>query len=166
MKRASSLLFLPLLLVAACGGGRSGDGVASAGGGKASARTRASASLSPEQARLIYARCLRQNGVPDYPDDPKKIPSGGIAIPQHAMEACAQWQKAMGGYTVDPNDPQTRDRFLKLARCMRAHGFDWPDPKPGSLGGPPPDMSGVKNKARMEATMKDCSKSWVRGTGG
>ncbi|HZE30356.1 MAG TPA: hypothetical protein VE198_02830 [Actinoallomurus sp.] len=152
MKRASILLIAPLLALTACGGSPENDG-------GAAARPSSGRSLAPDQARLRYARCLRENGVPGYPDDPKQIPNG-LTIPERAINACEQWAQAGGAKTLDPNDPQTRDRFLKLARCMRAHGVDWPDPRPGSLGGPPPDLAGVKNKAKVQAALKTCQQTW------
>jgi hypothetical protein len=103
---------------------------------------------------------MRANGVPDFPDDARDLPKGGLTIPDRAMKACRKWEAALGGKAVDPNDPATRDRFLKLARCMRAHGVDWPDPGGGTLGGPPPDLSGVKDKAKAESALKECQRSW------
>src|SRR2546423_1371146 len=50
------------------GGGGAGDGgVASAGGAAAKASASPSRSLSPEDAQLKFAQCMRQNGV-DVPD--------------------------------------------------------------------------------------------------
>ncbi|GAA2088121.1 hypothetical protein [Actinomadura alba] len=154
MNRVSTLLLaVPLLALAACGGGSSDDGIASAGGAKAG--TSASASAGPsadsDQARLRYARCLRENGVP-MPDDPKDLPKGGLAIPDKAMKACEQQQKAMGGKRIDMNDPATRDRFTKLARCMREHDFDFPDPP----NMPAPDFDGG-NRPRFEKALKECN---------
>jgi hypothetical protein len=163
MKRVSILLIGSLLALTACGGGGGGDGVASASGGAASAKPGSSSgsSLAPDQAQLKYAQCVRDNGAPNYPDDSKKIPNG-FFIPEKAVKACEKWAQAAGGKTIDPNDPQTRDRFLKLSRCMRAHGIDWPDPNPGSLGGPPPDLSGT-NKPKVTAALKICQKGWPTG---
>lgn len=163
MKRVSIFLIGSLLALTACGGGNDGGGVASANSGAASAKPGASsrASLAPDQAQLKYAQCIRDNGVPNYPDDPKKIPNG-FFIPEKAVKACEKWAQAAGGQTLDPNDPHTRDRFLKLAQCMRAHGIDWPDPKPGSFGGPPPDLSGT-NKPKVRAALKICQKDWSTG---
>lgn len=145
MKHAPALVLASLLALTACGGQQ--DEAAS------------SRSTAPDQARLKYAQCLRDNGVPNYPDDPSKVPNG-ISVPEKARKACAKWNQQAGGQTLDPNDPQTRDRFLKLARCMRAHGIDWPDPKPGSLGGPPPDLKGVKNKTKVQAALRICQRGW------
>jgi hypothetical protein len=168
VKRPFILLVVPLLALTACGGNPPDHGIASADGGKASATTRASAgsSLSPDEARLRYARCMRDNGVATYPDDPKNMPKGGIHLSDKAVNACKKWQQAAAWKVIDGNDPETRDRFLKLARCMRAHGIDWPDPRPGGdLGGPPPDLSGVKDKAKVKTALKDCQRSWPQTPG-
>lgn len=158
VKRLSILLaVVPALALTACGGNSPDSGVASAGGGKASAGATAKVSTDPQEARIKYARCLRANGI-NMPDDPKDIPSGGIVISDRAMAACKRF--APPGKLIDANDPKTYDRFVKLARCMRGHGFDWPDPTPGSLGGPPPDYDGDGNKARWQQSLADCQKGW------
>jgi hypothetical protein len=69
------------------------------------------------------------------------------------MKACEQHQKAMGGTRIDMNDPATRDRFTKVAQCMRGYGFDFPDPP----NMPAPDFDGG-NKPRFDRAMKDCVK--------
>jgi hypothetical protein len=160
MKRVSALLAVPLLALAACGGGSSGDGIASAGGGGASASASASArpSADQDQARLRYARCMRENGVA-MPDDPRDIPKGGLAISDKAMKACEKLAEDMGGKAIGMNDPETRDRFTKVAQCMRKHGFDFPDPP----NMPPPDFDGG-NKPRFDRSMKDCGK-YLTGSG-
>jgi len=134
-----ALILLALLTATACGG-----------------HSTAAPSADPGEAQIKYARCLRANGLPNYPDDPRKLPSGGIAIPDRAVTACAKLRPP--GRTIDPSDPKVRDHFLKLARCMRSHGVDWPDPSPGDLGGPPPDLSGVPDKAKVEAWLKVCNR--------
>jgi hypothetical protein len=158
MKRVSTLLIVPVLALAACGGTSSGDGIASAGGAKGSTSASASApSLSPDDARLKYAKCLREHGV-NMPDDPKQIPKSGIEIPDSAMKACEKWQRAMGGRRIDMNDPATRDRFTSFARCMRQNGIDFPDPP----NMPPPDFDGG-NRPKFEKAMKACSQHLTAG---
>jgi hypothetical protein len=156
VKPLSVLLVVPALALTACGGTSADSGVASAGG-RASAGATATVSTDPQQARVRYARCLRAHGV-DMPDDPKDLPAGGLTISDQAEAACGQFQPP--GKPLDANDPATRDRFVRLARCMRGHGFDWPDPAPGSLGGPPPDYDGGRDKARWQRSLTDCQKGW------
>lgn len=141
MKRIAlfALPFLALSL-AACGGG-SKDGKSS--------------SVAPDQAKLRYAKCMRDNGV-NMPDDDKALPSTGLEIPDKAQKACEKWEKQMGGKTIDMKDPATRDRFTKLARCMRGQGIDFPDPGPnGEM--PPPDFDGG-NRTKFDAALKVCAK--------
>ncbi|MCW2915902.1 MAG: hypothetical protein JWN52_3970 [Actinomycetia bacterium] len=158
MKRPSILLaVVPALALTACGGTSSNTGVASAGGGKVSAGATAKVSTDPQEAQIKYARCLRAHGI-NMPDNPKDVPSGGLAISDQAEAACKQFQPP--GKPIDASDPKTHDRLVKLARCMRGDGFDWPDPAPGSLGGPPPGYDGGSNKAKWQQSLADCQKSW------
>ncbi len=66
--------------------------------------------VTPEQrtARLEFARCVRDNGVPDFPDptpngplvDTNRIPSaattGGLGLLNAAMRKCGQYASAAG----------------------------------------------------------------------
>jgi hypothetical protein len=125
--------------VAACGGDNKPSGVASLkGGGKATATTRAGGG-DDRQAALNYARCMRQHGI-DLPD-PTFDAQGHMAIQnppgvgpddpkfKAAQQACQKYLPN-GGQPTKPN-PQEQQQMVQFARCMRQHGVDIPDPKPG-----------------------------------
>ncbi|TMR06326.1 hypothetical protein ETD83_04905 [Actinomadura soli] len=123
--------------VAGCGSDE-GSGVASVGGSaaaKASASPPSGASLSPEDAQLRFAQCMRENGV-DVPD-PGSVDQKAMRLGkgtdrkklEAALEKCKSWLKA-GGKLPDLKDPKTRDQYAKFAQCMREHGVDIPDPGP------------------------------------
>ena len=116
------------LLVAGCGGSSGGDG---------------STGRPDDSKELAFAKCLRKAGI----DAPDPQISGGkisqhIRVPEgishervrRITQDCAR--KTGGG--PKPLSREDRARFLdaalKFARCMRAHGVDVPDPKPGDGG--------------------------------
>ena len=145
MRRIRMGLVLGLLLalalaVAACGGGgKSNTGVASLGGDKATGTTRAGGGGNDRQMALHYARCMRQHGI-DMPD-PKFDAQGHMALQnppgvgpddpkfKAANQACQQYLPN-GGEPEKPN-PQEQQQMVQFARCMRQHGINMPDPKPG-----------------------------------
>ncbi|GAA1537807.1 hypothetical protein GCM10009678_20230 [Actinomadura kijaniata] len=129
MRRLSFLLAVPLL-AAACGGG---------------SEPAAAPPTPSDAAQLKYSRCLREHGV-DMPDDPKKIPAGGMTIPERARKACAGVEPQ--GKTIDMNDPATKDRFARFAKCMRANGYDMPD-------NAPPDVH-LRNPRKWEQSYAKC----------
>jgi hypothetical protein len=133
-----------LALAVGCGGSSSprvaqlssakgSGGTSSDGGGSPQA-----SSESPEQAGVAFAKCMRSNGVPNFPD-----PSaggglfrfgGGIDPSSPAIHAArAKCQKLMPGGGIGSGPPpssQTLARFLRIARCMRQHGISqFPDPR-------------------------------------
>jgi hypothetical protein len=146
------------LLLAGCGGGTSSPGVAhlsttsggSAADSGAAAATSGSStatadgaastgSTAPEAAALAFAKCMRSNGVPDFPD-PK--PGGGFIfhrgagidpsspVFKAAQNACAKLMPGGGIGSGPPPSAQTVAHYLKVARCMRRHGVpDFPDPR-------------------------------------
>ncbi|WP_236009081.1 hypothetical protein [Actinomadura physcomitrii] len=121
--------------VACGGGGDGGDGVASVGGAAAKASASPSRSLSPEDAQLKFAQCMRQNGV-DVPDpgsghaETMRIGKGAEKGKlQAALKKCQSWLQA-GGKLPDLKDPKVRDQYVKFAQCMREHGADMKDPDP------------------------------------
>ncbi|WP_214416616.1 hypothetical protein [Sphaerisporangium fuscum] len=146
MRRAALLLVVPLLALAtACGGTSTSSLDASSSGGSAAA---------PSDAWLKYAKCVREHGVKDFPDDPKNLPQGGMQIPDKASKACEKLMEGVG-QRVDTKDPKYLDKMTKLARCMREHGIDFPDPGPnGQL--PPPGFNGG-NQAKFDAAGKACA---------
>jgi gamma-glutamyl:cysteine ligase YbdK (ATP-grasp superfamily) len=155
------LAAVPLTLaLAACGGAvAKDDGVASANGGTTTATPTASpsATLDRDQAALKFAQCMREHGI-DMQD-----PKGGrieIRAPrgmdpkkaEAAHEACRSIMDSVVGDKVTP-DPQDYDRMVKFAQCMREHGVDMPDPKPGE--GLRLQFKGG-SKDQLEAAQKAC----------
>jgi len=132
-----TLLALPLsvasIALGACGGGDSGGG-----GGSSRAELR--------DAALEYAQCMRKHGI-DMPDP--KFSDGGMSmsiggpgtkrIPKATMDAAQQaCRKIMESVKPPSMSPQqqakARESALKMARCMREAGFDFPDPQFGEGG--------------------------------
>jgi hypothetical protein len=139
---AAALLSVALA-VAGCGG-PSSPSVAHLSTGKsaslASPEGSGSSPPSPaslQQASIAYAKCMRANGVPSFPD-----PNGSGGFSFHASAglihsplfkaAQAKCHKLLpeGPGSGPPPSPQTLARFLKIARCMRQHGVtDFPYPR-------------------------------------
>jgi hypothetical protein len=138
------------LTVAACGGGGKANGVASLSGANKPTATTSPGGGNDRQMALAFARCMRQHGIdlpdPQFngnvtsqkftgrpgskgPDDPKF---------KAAQQACNKYLPN-GGQPTRPN-PQQQQQMLAFARCMRQHGINVPDPKPGGgievKGGP------------------------------
>ena len=159
------------LLLAGCGRTTLSDQVASLAGTHPEASS-SSAPSSPEDQLRAFARCMREHGV-NMPD-PKVATGGGsggaqrgrvtIGVPRgsrtdrrfaEAERACKKYLPT--GKDLSPNDPQALDRELALARCLRQHGLDVPDPRP--------DEPGVKisvegrDDAKVRKAMQACAPS-------
>jgi len=111
------LVVVPLLVLAACGQNNP-NGVTS---------------VDKAEAGRAYAQCIRDNGVPDFPDPDA---NGQLRGPAHekagdpkfkaAQEKCRSL--APGG-EHQRSDPATVEQLRKFSQCMRANGLpDFPDP--------------------------------------
>ena len=115
--RAVALLCL-LILVAACG---------------SLPGQHAGPAASREQA-LKFARCMRANGVPGFPDPDPNGRFRGVGHEQQnnpafraAMQACRVLAPA--GEHENFGDPAFVEQARKFAQCIRAHGVPgFPDP--------------------------------------
>jgi hypothetical protein len=135
---AAALLSVALAL-AGCGSS-SGPSVAHLSSGRGALP--ASSELSPEQQLVAFARCMRSNGVPNFPD-PGPGAGGVVRLPTGASPAAPAFKAAQakcrklmpGGGPPGPGtrtnpSPQTLARMLRIARCMRREGiYDFPDPR-------------------------------------
>jgi hypothetical protein len=168
------LLALALAVAACSGGGDKGDGVASLDGSD-----RPTATTSPgnggkdaKQMALAYARCLRQHGI-DMPDPTfdaaghmaMQMPSGvGPDDPKFkaAEEACKQY--APSG-APDKPDPQAQQQMLAYARCMRQHGINIADPKPGEGINVDGDKGVNPEDPKFKAADQACQQYQPKGSG-
>jgi hypothetical protein len=101
------------------------------------------ATSDTEQAALDFAQCMRDNGVPSFPDPVAKSDGGfrlqrpaGVSprVLDDALKSCKSEAQAAGidSGSAGPNT-DAQDQLLELSRCMRANGIpEFPDPKPGS----------------------------------
>jgi hypothetical protein len=141
------------VLVAGCGGsspsatmGGGASSTASAAANAGAATTSASSSpgsspspAQPDQNLLNFARCMRGNGAPNFPD-PK--PGGGFSFPASPAPAFsaaqAKCQKLLpNGGAPPPFDPQALVQLHQISICMRQHGVpDFPDPVRAPTTGP------------------------------
>ena len=137
---SAGVIVAAVVLVAACGSGSSGPGVANTG--SPANATKPSSPGSQRSSLLAYSRCMRAHGIPDFPDPNS---NGGLLLQAHqgsdldpnnpqlqaAQRACKSLAPAPP--TSGPGQARAAAAMLKYARCMRAHGItDFPDP--GSNG--------------------------------
>lgn len=152
------------ILVAGCGGGSRSPTAATAGSTTTSASTIAAGAAaatasgsatrsdakspgptapggSNTQALLAFARCMRANGVPSFPD-PTPGSGAGFMLPAGTSPAAPAFVAAQAKcHTLLPDGPlpgagspppsaKTMAKLLKIAQCMRGHGISqFPDPK-------------------------------------
>jgi hypothetical protein len=119
------------LLASGCGGGGKPAGAASTG---------ASASASsPAAMALAYAQCIREHGVPNYPDptiNGNNVSSGvngnALGVSQGVLQAAQNACKSLSPQDFVPpgfNAAQNTAEAEKFAQCIRKHGVpDFPDP--------------------------------------
>lgn len=111
---------------------------------------------------LAFAECMRENGVPEFPDpDPAgggtRFIAGGRSGEDRerfraAREACREL--APFGRTMGEIDPERIEHLMALAECMRENGVpEWPDPGPEggfSLGGTDIGLRDGRVRSAME----------------
>ncbi|WP_017595817.1 hypothetical protein [Nocardiopsis potens] len=144
---AGALLALGLLTGCGMAGG---DQEEQAGGGAKSEEERL------QEARLEFARCMRDNGV-DMPD-----PGGadgmvpGLELngeTEKALEACEE-KVPMDEFEPSEEElAEMHEKDLELAECLRGEGIDVEDPKKGQGMTLPADADG------MEEAMEACGQS-------
>lgn len=128
--------------------------------------------------QLAVAQCMRRHGVPDFPD-PTQDPGGGVGFTistspgsrtltvdgttfsgptfTSAAKTCRFGGPPTGAAAVVPASQKAR--LVAFARCMRAHGLDWPDPTfpagGGVAGGPGPAVS---RSPAVQRTAETCNR--------
>jgi hypothetical protein len=120
---------------------------ATAGGGAGSTTPVASQASGP----LAFSRCMRANGVPNFPD-PSAGGAAEFTLPPGTSPEAPAFQAARAkcrnllpgggppgpGSTTHPS-AQTLSKLVRIARCMREHGVpQFPDPQttvPSKLAG-------------------------------
>jgi len=136
------------VLVAGCGGSSSSTTAGTVGAQSTSASTTApaaatttSSASSPPPGALTFARCMRSNGVSNFPDP---TAGGGLVFPANgvspsspafktAQARCRKFLPNGGppgpGSTTHPS-AQTLAKLVRIAECMRQHGVtQFPDPR-------------------------------------
>jgi hypothetical protein len=141
---ATLCLALP---AAACGGSSAGH-VAQLGSATTTTQSVPASTTSAQSAQLnaalAFSRCMRSHGVPNFPDtDPRgDFPSFQTHVPKQTSAAADDACKHLlsrGGSTGTPQQRRQKLAFgLKVAQCLRRHGFpDFPDPTGSSQHMPP-----------------------------
>lgn len=139
-------------------------------GGSSGPSTNGAAPSRGDEA-LAFARCMRSHGVPNFPDPnaqgdftpfeagvPKSVSAG-------ANEACKHLLKRGGGDGGGTQGAQLKLAFaLKVAHCMRRHGFPtYPDPSGSGISF---EGTGIdKGSPRFQATEPACETSARKALG-
>ena len=155
MRRVVLLLVMAALLATtatACGDKGDKDGIATLGGTSGDSDDGGDdGDLSEEEMQdqaLAFSQCMRENGVPDFPD-PEFTGDGGMMLSrsagpgdsmdmeaeEKAMKACEDKMPRGGGNFSEEDRAEMQDAFLEYAQCMREHGIDMPDPDFSGDGG-------------------------------
>jgi hypothetical protein len=157
-----------VVLVTACGSSSS-DSSATGSPVTGSSSSGSSSSGSPSSGRgasaarqsqaLKYARCMRANGVPSFPDPDANGRFGGIQRKlagdpgfQAAQQACRGL--APGG-EHQSGSPAVVEQLRKFAQCMRKNGLaQFPDPD--ANGGFPPGTEQLQGDPNFPTALQAC----------
>jgi hypothetical protein len=110
-------------------------GAASVAGCGSTAANRGTSINATDVSALRFSRCMRANGVPNFPDpgpgDSKTRSGSDINLQppaaQSAFDACQKYLPQSGH--SPPVPASVRREEIALARCMRANGVpNFPDP--------------------------------------
>jgi hypothetical protein len=158
--------------LAGCAQPSGNDGVATAGG--QGTQTTSTPKAADEDGPFQYSKCMRENGLPDFPD-PKTNDGGGFSLSlpegtdrtkvEEAEKKCKQFMP--NGGQPQKASPEAIEGARKMAQCMRENGFpDFPDPdENGGIsikGGPGMDPKDPK----FEEAQKKCAQFRPGGPGG
>lgn len=142
MKKILPLIALALV-VAACGG-TSDEAVASLDDSTVTTLDSGGTNTDSEDVLLEFAECMRDNGIPDFPDpvldaDGNIRPFGNDRGPgdlgadrdtiQAAQEECIPIIEDLALNFLRANRGQLEDQLYEFAECMREEGIDMPDPE-------------------------------------
>lgn len=114
--------------------------------GRAPAEKPPDTAVDTSTAMVAYAQCMRENGVPDFPDpadgnrlvitrtktaeDQDSTLDPDSPTFQAAQDACRHLLPAGEGPARMGPDPETERQMLSFAQCMRDNGVpDFPDPQ-------------------------------------
>lgn len=142
---------------------------AACGSPRAVSSPSASTASAGVTSRLAYVHCVRAHGVPNYPDpgsDGQEPPGtkelfAGNPRYRVASDVCRHLLPNGGHPTQVPQeDAMTETGALKLAGCMRAHGYpSFPDPTIDSVGQPVFNVQAAgidPHSPRVLATARTC----------
>ncbi|MCJ7724941.1 MAG: hypothetical protein MUP76_00930 [Acidimicrobiia bacterium] len=144
-----SLAVVVALVVAGCGSGPSGDGLATLESTSPEAASgTGDAARDAEESVLALTECLRDNGV-DIPD-PEFDDQGNFRLRslmdlgeaadlidpddmEAGFEACAHHLDGVAQIIAGIDRTAIEDRLYEFAACMREQGYDMPDPDFGTM---------------------------------
>ena len=156
---------LPLVLAAgACTEGTATRDVATLGDSEPAGGEETS-TVGAEEAALLFAQCMRDNGIDDFVDPTvgDKDVGGQVEHDKMALdeayEICAEHLRGSTKGKSNKDDTAGDDRLYELAVCMRANGFDMPDPDP--TGDAYVDLD--KEHPDFEATFQLCEDVFTDG---
>lgn len=149
MKLAGTVAVLGLALTA-CGG--------------SSEDPKETAAAAPADKAAQYSKCMRDNGVPSFPDPVNgrlqlQIRKGSDLDPESpawktAEAACKHLQPE--GAAGAGQDPKAQEQMLKFVKCMRESGVPkFPDSEPGRMK-ITPEMGVDPNSPEFQAAMTKC----------
>ena len=172
----AAMLLALTMSVTACGAEEDDPSVASLDGstdddgGDADDGGEADSAAELEEQALEFSQCMRENGVPDFPDP--EIEDGRIRMRiggpgggggemdqdamEKAMEECEDLAPRGGGNFSEEDRQEMQDAFLEYAQCMRDNGYDMPDPDFGDGEGGMFRMEGAPDDPAFQQAQEAC----------
>ncbi|NUQ89107.1 hypothetical protein [Glycomyces sp. MUSA5-2] len=172
------LLCLTALTAAACGDDADDGGVASADGDATESADDGGGDedLSGFEEALAYSQCMRDNGVPEFPD-PEQQGEGGVSLglpegidpeSQEFKDAEAACEDMQPGPDENATiDPEIYEKLVEYSECMRENGVEnFPDPEPGGGIMVSPDMGFDPQSQEFQDAEAACADLRPEGPGG